>query len=68
MIWEAAAAAAGMEAVVHRYPGAGHFFSDPASPEFDDEATARLRERVRSFLRRVEGDPLEPGDPGRAAE
>ncbi len=38
---------------VGRYPGVGHFFTDPALADYDEEAARTVSRRVRSFLRDV---------------
>jgi dienelactone hydrolase len=41
---------AGLAAEMHRYPGAGHLFTDPALPGHDPEATRLLWDRSLAFL------------------
>jgi dienelactone hydrolase len=48
--WQEAAAVRGVRADVHRYPGLGHFFTDPASPDHDRDGTQLVLERARAFL------------------
>jgi dienelactone hydrolase len=48
--WQVSAAARGIRADVHRYPGLGHFFTDPGSPEYDRSGAGLLLQRVRTFL------------------
>ncbi|MFI2711027.1 dienelactone hydrolase family protein [Micromonospora sp. NPDC018662] len=48
--WRQAMTAAGAEVVVHRYPGSGHLFTDPDSPDFDASAAALAEHRVLTFL------------------
>jgi dienelactone hydrolase len=38
---------------LHLYPGDGHLFTDPASPDYDEAATALLMQRALEFLRRT---------------
>ncbi len=40
-------------AELHLYPGAGHLFIDPGSPDHDEAATALVVQRVLGFLERV---------------
>ena len=35
------------------YPGSGHLFADPSSPDYDEAAAALLKERTLAFLRRL---------------
>lgn len=49
--WQARAAAAGMPATIAVYPGAGHFFTDPALPDFSPAATEATWAGVASFLK-----------------
>ncbi|MFI7070206.1 dienelactone hydrolase family protein [Micromonospora sediminicola] len=48
--WRAALGDAGAEVVVHRYPGPGHLFTDPDTPDFDALAAALAWDRVLTFL------------------
>lgn len=48
--WIAAAPAAGVALEAHRYPGAGHLFTDPDLPDHDAAAAALLWRRVADFL------------------
>lgn len=41
------------EAQLHLYPGDGHLFTDPGSPDHDAAATALVMRRVLEFLRRA---------------
>lgn len=50
--WSAAAARAGADAEVFRYPGIGHFYTDAGGPEHDEPAAGLTRRRVLEFLRR----------------
>lgn len=52
--WQATAAARDVEAQVHRYPGVGHFFSDPTSGDYDEAAAQTLLTRARTFLRTID--------------
>jgi dienelactone hydrolase len=54
--WQATAAARGIEAEVDRYPGVGHFFTDPDSPDYDEAAAEAVAQRVRRFLRQAGGN------------
>jgi dienelactone hydrolase len=38
-------------AELHLYPGDGHLFTDPGSPDYDEAATALVMRRVLEFLR-----------------
>jgi dienelactone hydrolase len=40
-------------AELHLYPGDGHLFTDPGSPDHDDAATALVVQRALEFLRAV---------------
>jgi dienelactone hydrolase len=42
------------DAELHLYPGNGHLFADSSLGDYDEEATALLKERVLTFLRGVE--------------
>ncbi|NES27287.1 dienelactone hydrolase family protein [Micromonospora terminaliae] len=48
--WQRAMTAAGAEVSVHRYPGAGHLFTDPGTPDHDAPAAAVTWDRVVAFL------------------
>lgn len=48
--WRAAAESAGLAPAIHRYPGAGHLFTDPTIPDHDAEAAALLWRRATTFL------------------
>lgn len=49
--WRDAAARAGVAAELHRYPGAGHLFTDATLPDHHDaEAAALLWQRATAFL------------------
>jgi dienelactone hydrolase len=52
--WQARAAAAGMLATIATYPGAGHFFTDPALPDFSPAATEATWAALGSFLKRLD--------------
>ncbi|WIX97647.1 dienelactone hydrolase family protein [Amycolatopsis mongoliensis] len=52
--WCDAAARAGADAEVFRYPGIGHFSTDPESPDHDEPAAGLTWRRVLEFLRRSE--------------
>ncbi|MGW4522538.1 dienelactone hydrolase family protein [Amycolatopsis sp. NPDC004378] len=51
--WREAAARLGADARVFTYPGTGHFFTDPAGPDFDEAAAGLTERRVLDFLRRT---------------
>ena len=40
-------------AELHLYPGPGHLFTDPGSPDYDEAATTLVAQRVLRFLERV---------------
>jgi dienelactone hydrolase len=40
-------------AELYLYPGDGHLFTDPGSPDYDDVATALVVQRALEFLRAV---------------
>jgi dipeptidyl aminopeptidase/acylaminoacyl peptidase len=44
---------AGAELEIHTYPGDGHLFSDPDSPDHDPESARLMLERALTFLERV---------------
>lgn len=52
--WHAAATRSGADAEVYRYPGAGHFYTDPHGPDHDPPAAEQTWDRVAEFLRRTE--------------
>lgn len=52
-VWQAGAAAAGLAAALFRYPGAGHYFTDPALPDHDPAAAALAFDRATAFLGRL---------------
>jgi dienelactone hydrolase len=47
---------AGAAIEVHTYPGSGHLFADPDSPDYDRESAQLMLGRVLGFLERVGGD------------
>jgi dienelactone hydrolase len=49
--WQASAVAMGVAVRVDRYPNAGHYFSDPTLPEYNETAAAQLWSRVLAFLK-----------------
>jgi dienelactone hydrolase len=49
-VWEQAMTDAGAAVQVFRYPGAGHLFTDPATPDHDGRAAALAWQRSLSFL------------------
>ncbi|MEU1686797.1 dienelactone hydrolase family protein [Micromonospora sp. NPDC005707] len=48
--WQQAMTAAGAEVTVHRYPGPGHLFTDPGTPDHDAPAADLTWDRVLAFL------------------
>jgi dienelactone hydrolase len=40
-------------AELHLYPGDGHLFTDPASPDYDEAATALVMRRALEFLQKT---------------
>lgn len=48
--WQRSAEASSAKVQVFRYPGVGHYFSDPQSPSYDPTGTSQLWERVIQFL------------------
>ena len=52
--WLDAAANRGIAIEAFRYPGAGHYFLDPALPDYDAVAAALAWERIVPFLARLE--------------
>ncbi|GIJ25097.1 dienelactone hydrolase [Micromonospora qiuiae] len=48
--WQRAMTAAGADLMVHRYPGAGHLFTDPTVPDHDPTAADLTWERALAFL------------------
>ncbi|MEU6077663.1 dienelactone hydrolase family protein [Micromonospora sp. NPDC047074] len=48
--WQRAMAGAGADLSVHRYPGVGHFYTDPDLPDHDPAATAQTWDRALAFL------------------
>ena len=48
--WQHAAEAARTGVRIFRYPNSGHYFSDPALPDYNDTAAALLWQRVLAFL------------------
>lgn len=51
--WEDTARAAGLAVEVFLYEGAGHYFIDPALPDYNAGASAALWERTLTFLEHV---------------
>jgi dienelactone hydrolase len=51
--WAEAMRAAGLDFELHRYPGAGHYFTDASLPDHDRAAAAQAEERVLAFLARL---------------
>jgi dienelactone hydrolase len=51
--WAADMRAAGLAFELHRYPGAGHYFTDPALPDYHAAAAAACTERALAFLARL---------------
>ena len=48
--WQACAAVASLRTTVATYPGAGHFFTDPALPDFSPSATEATWSSLAGFL------------------
>lgn len=48
--WRSAMADAGAAVRVHTYPGAGHLFTDPDTPDYDEPATKLVWRRTSAFL------------------
>jgi dienelactone hydrolase len=48
--WRDAMTLAGAAVRVHAYPGAGHLFTDPDTPDYDKPATDRAWRRSLIFL------------------
>lgn len=48
--WQDEARAAGLALDAHRYPGAGHLFTDPSLPDHDPAAAALVWRRTTDFL------------------
>ncbi|MEV2239673.1 dienelactone hydrolase family protein [Micromonospora sp. NPDC049891] len=48
--WQREMTAAGADLVVHRYPGAGHLFTDPTVADHDPVAAELTWDRVLAFL------------------
>jgi dienelactone hydrolase len=51
--WAEGMRAAGLAFELHRYPGAGHYFTDAMLPDYDAAAAALAEERVHAFLSRI---------------
>jgi dienelactone hydrolase len=51
--WAEAMRAAGLDFELHRYPGAGHYFTDATLPDHQAAAAALAQERALAFLARV---------------
>jgi dienelactone hydrolase len=51
--FERAVRRAGAELEVHTYPGGGHLFANPDSPDYDRQSAELMRERMLGFLERV---------------
>ena len=50
---EGTAARAGVRPELHRYPGAGHFFTDEQLPDHDPVAAALAWQRIGALLDRL---------------
>ncbi|ESY79165.1 hypothetical protein X739_30675 [Mesorhizobium sp. LNHC220B00] len=48
--WQESAEAAKADVQVFRYPNTGHYFSDPALPDYNATAAAQLWSRSLAFL------------------
>ncbi|MET9104147.1 dienelactone hydrolase family protein [Streptomyces antibioticus] len=53
---------AGADVEVYRYPGAGHLYTDPGLPDYDEEAAEATWRVALGFLDSL-ADPGDPGDP-----
>lgn len=51
--WEETARSVGADAEVHRYPGAGHYYTDATLPDHDAPAAELTRSRCVEFLQRL---------------
>ncbi len=51
--WREAAKQAGLEAQLFTYPRAGHFYTDPASPDYDAKAAEQTWQRTLAFLKEL---------------
>ena len=52
-VWQSGADAASLAAEAFRYPGAGHYFTDPSLPDYDPAAARLTFERATAFLGRL---------------
>ncbi|MEU9984127.1 dienelactone hydrolase family protein [Streptomyces sp. NPDC050856] len=46
---------AGADVEVHRYPGAGHLYTDPGLPDYDEDAAERTWRTALAFLEGLRG-------------
>jgi dienelactone hydrolase len=49
--WQTAAKQVGIEAQLFTYPGVGHFYTDPALPDYDAKAATETWDRALAFLK-----------------
>jgi dienelactone hydrolase len=52
--WQDTATRAGAKVEAFRYPGVGHYFTDPDLPDHDDHAATLTWQRVLTFLRTLD--------------
>ncbi len=53
--WYLGMGRAGADVEIHRYPGAGHLYTDPDLPDYDAEAAERTWRVALGFLESLEG-------------
>ncbi|WP_020175327.1 dienelactone hydrolase family protein [Methyloferula stellata] len=51
--WRTAAKQVSLAAELFTYPGVGHFYTDPASPDYDAKAAALTWDRALAFLKEL---------------
>ena len=61
--WEQAMTASGAVVQAFRYPGAGHLFTDPGTPDYQPVSAALAWDRALSFLSSLFGAPRGPVAP-----
>ena len=49
---------AGADVEVYRYPGAGHLYTDPELPDYDEEAAERTWRIALGFLATLQAGPV----------
>ena len=59
--WAEGMRSAGLDFTLYRYPGAGHYFTDPSLPDHDAAAAALAVERALAFLRGLDALGTGPG-------